>query len=108
MDLTKQEKKIAREVIEIGLQKEISKALFELDAILNDWKTKRLDNQDAWHKLYKKITSFDKYLARRYDGMSGSNYLLIIIGQLRDGIISESDLENFSGEIRLMLKQFVD
>ena len=75
---------------------------------MNDWKSELLGNQDTWHRLYKKITTFDKYIARRYDGMTGSNYLLVIIGQLRDGLISESDLENFSQEVRQVLKQFVE
>jgi len=108
MELSKGEKKIAREIIEIGLQKEFAKALLDLDAIMNDWKSEQLGNQDAWHRLYKKIITFDKYIARRYDGMTGSNYLLVIIGQLRDGLILESDLENLSEEVRQVLKQFIE
>ncbi|MDO9257395.1 MAG: hypothetical protein Q7U54_17885 [Bacteroidales bacterium] len=100
MELTKKEKKTAREVIETGLQKEFAKGLFDADTILTKWKNKRLDNREAYHSLYKQITGFDKHIARRYDDMTGSKYLFIVAAQLRDGIISENDLNEFSPEAK--------
>jgi len=43
---------------------------------------------------------FDKHISRRYDRISGSNYLFIIAGQLLDGVITENDLSNLSGEVQ--------
>ena len=100
MELSKQEKKIARQIIEIGLQKEFAKGLSDADTILNEWKNKSTDNRDTYHLLYKKISDFDKHIARRYDGMTGSKYLFIIAAQLQDSIISEIDLEEFSEAIK--------
>jgi len=108
MELSKREKKLAREIIEAGLQKEFTKGLLDADKILNDWKIKGLDNRNAYHNLYKHIIDFDKHIARRYDGMTGSRYLLVIIAQLQDGLISESDLENFSEEVKLALKRSIE
>lgn len=108
MQLSKREKKIAREIIEAGLQKEFKKGLLDADKILNNWKIKALDNRNAYHNLYKHIIDFDKHIARRYDGMTGSRYLLVIISQLQDGLISESDLENFSEEVKLALKRSIE
>ncbi len=104
IDLTKPEKKLARELIEKGLQKEFAKGLQAADSVLQKWKNKGLDNREAYHTLYKKITNFDKHIARRYDAMSGSRYLLVILGQLQDGVISEDDLEGFSEQIKGSLK----
>ena len=108
MELSKKDKKAAREIIEAGLQKEFAKGLFDADSILNDWKNKTKSNQEAYHSLYKHLIGFDKHIARRYNGMTGSNYLFIIAGQLRDGVISENDLNGLSEEVRLAIKMIAD
>lgn len=100
MELSKKDKKTAREIIEAGLQKEFAKGLFDADTILTEWKSKATGNREAYHSLYKQITGFDKHIARRYDGMTGSKYLFIIAAQLYDGIISENDLDEFSTEVK--------
>ncbi len=100
MELSKKDKKTAREIIEAGLQKEFAKGLFDADTILTEWKNKAIDNREAYYSLYKQIASFDKHIARRYDDMKGSTYLFIIAAQLSDGIISENDLNEFSPEVK--------
>ena len=100
MELSKKDKKTAREIIEMGLQKEFAKGLFDADSILTEWKNKAIDNREAYHSLYKQITGFDKHIARRYDNMTGSKYLFVIAAQLVDGIISENDLDEFSPEVK--------
>jgi uncharacterized membrane protein YebE (DUF533 family) len=104
MELTKKERKIAREIIEIGLKKEFSNGLLEADKVLNDWKNNSMNNHDAYHLLCQKIKNFDKHIARRYDGMTGSKYVYIVVAQLADGLISEEELEKFSEEVRLKIK----
>ena len=49
MELIKQEKKTAREIIERSLQREFAKALSDAGIILNEWKSKALDNSDAYN-----------------------------------------------------------
>ena len=100
MELSKKDRKTAREIIEVGLQKEFAKGLFDADTILTKWKNKAIDNREAYHSLYRQITGFDKHIARRYDNMTGSKYLLIITAQLRDRIITENDLDGFSEEVK--------
>jgi hypothetical protein len=104
MDLSKHDKKIAREIIEKGLQKDFAKALNKAYAIINDWKNKKYDNRDAYHKLFKQIDKSDSLIARRYDNMSGSKYLFIIAGQFIDGIIEEDDLKELSNDTILTIK----
>ncbi len=108
MELSKKDKKTAREIIESGLQKELAKELFDVDTILTGWKTKSKNDRDAYHSLYKHIIDFDKHIARRYDGMTGSKYLFIIAAQLRDGVISENDLSDLSNEVRQAIKMIAD
>ncbi|MHC1777349.1 MAG: hypothetical protein AB9834_18250 [Lentimicrobium sp.] len=104
MELSKEQKKIARGIIEAGLQKEFAKGLSKADAILNEWKIKGTNHGEAYHSLYRHIAAFDKHIARRYDEMTGSKYLFIISAQLRDGIIAEEDLNEFNPEVRGAIK----
>jgi hypothetical protein len=104
MELSKKDKKTAREIIEKGLQKEYAKGLFQFDSILNKWKDESLNNREAYLLLCKKLISYDKHIAGRYDRMTGSRYIFIIAAQLQDGIISENDLKDFSEEIIQAIK----
>ena len=104
MELTKRERKIAREIIEVGLMKEFSNGLLEADKVLNDWKNNGMNNREAYHLLYQKIKNFDKHIARRYDGMTGSKYVFIVVAQLADGVITEEDLEKFPEDVQLKIK----
>src|SRR6185295_5976442 len=99
-ELSKPEKKIARQIIEKGLQHELKTGIKNLEAIISEWKLKNKDHHDTYHLLYKSITDFDKGIARRYDRMTGSNYIWIIAGQLADGVITKQDLEPFNEEVK--------
>ena len=105
MELSKKEKKIAREIIETGLQKEFAKGLYGFDSILHNWKNKKTDDRDTYHLLYKSVRAFDKHIAHRYDGIRGSDYLFVIAAQLQDGIISENDLGKFSKEVKQAIER---
>ncbi|MCK4678112.1 MAG: hypothetical protein KAT48_08285 [Bacteroidales bacterium] len=45
LELTKSQKKIARQIIETGLQREFEAGIKKLDNILTEWKRKELDNR---------------------------------------------------------------
>lgn len=99
-DLSKKEKKIAREIIEKGLQSEFKTGINQLKEIIDKWNPNLPDHRETYHKLYKTLTDFDKHIAFRYDRISGSNYLAIIAAQLTDKVISINDLNEFSDEIQ--------
>ncbi|MBK8983480.1 MAG: hypothetical protein IPM38_14475 [Ignavibacteria bacterium] len=103
--LSKREKRIAREIIEKGLQVEYAKALNDAYTVLQNWKNKETDNRDAYHLLFKTVRDNDKHIARRYDGMRGSDYIDIIAAQLIDGIISEDDLKEFREETQIEITE---
>ena len=99
MELSKSDKKVAREVIEKGLQIELANGLKEAEKVISEWKNNQQNNRDAYHLLYKTIRDFDKHIARRYDRITGSNYIFIVMEQFVDGIITEEDLKDFSPEV---------
>jgi hypothetical protein len=106
MELSKANRKAARQIIEIGLQNEFRKGLSIAAAVIKEWESKAGDNQAYYHSLYSKIRDFDKHIARRYDGMRPSDYLFIIAAQLREGYISENDLASLSEEVKQQV-QFI-
>jgi hypothetical protein len=104
-NLSKKDKKVARQIIELGLQREFESGLKKASVVLDEWKAKARDNRDSYHLLFKTIRDFDKHIAARYDHMTGSRYGLIVVQQLIDGIIDESELSGFSDEVRQTIVQ---
>ena len=98
-ELTKSQKKIARQIIEKGLQKEYVDGIIELDNIISKWKIKKLANRDAWFELYDNLTKHDDHLSNRYDNMGGSKYLYVIAGQLASGVINRYNLTDFDEDV---------
>ncbi len=98
MELSKKDKKVARQIIEVGLQKEFGNGLNKIDKVLKKWQEEKQDNRESYHLLFKTLSDFDKHIAKRYDNMTGSKYLIIIASQLHDEIISEGSLSELSEE----------
>lgn len=99
-ELSKKDKKIAREIIARGLNKELKRGLLEFEAILQEWRSTSGDNKEFYHKLYGSVYDFNKQIAWRYDYMPGSQYLLVLTGQLRDQLIDPSELDAIDPEAR--------
>jgi hypothetical protein len=108
MELSKKDKRTAREIIDKGLQADYAKGLKQFDDILHEWKNKTLSNREAYMKLYSNVRKYDKHIARRYNYMTGSYYLYVLAGQLYDGLISPDDLQNFSDEIINSIKKLAE
>lgn len=108
MELSKNDKKIALEVIEKGLQNEFKANLTKYLQVLKEWEAHPVDNRETYNKLYKKVIKFDKHLGQRYDGMTDSKHLLIVAAQLVDGVISREDLEPFSEEVKQRIEQIIN
>ena len=96
IELSKPDRRAAREIIEKGLQQEFANGLDRSFQILSDWKAGNKSNRDAYHTLYEHIRVFDKHIARRYDNMKGSTYLFIIAGQIIDEVVDESEIQKLS------------
>jgi hypothetical protein len=97
-DLTKSEKKIARQIIEKGLMREYQNAIENLEGLITDWRQGKRDKRETYMELYQALKDHDKHIARRYNRISGSNYLLVIAGQLADKVVTVKDLEGLKKE----------
>jgi len=100
LDLSKAQKKIARQVIEIGLIREFESGIGEIDKVIRQWKDGKAETKETYYQIYEKLKKFDKHIARRYDGMTGSDYLFILAGQLAEGVIAIDDLSGFEEDVK--------
>ena len=94
------EKKIVRQVIETGLQRDFELSILDIDQIIQQWKSKKFSNQEAYHEIFGKVKKNDKYIARMYDDLRGSTYMMVLQGLLANKTISEADLSGFSETTR--------
>ena len=99
-EFSKLGKKIVREVIETGLQRDFESCILDIDQTIQQWKLKRLDNREAYHEIFGKVKANDKFIARMYDDLRGSTYMKTLQGLLANNTISEADLSGFSETTR--------
>lgn len=100
MDLPKGQKKTAQLLIREGLQRECDKHLKAVKRLLQNAESKGESPHDIYLKLYKKMDSFDRHIARRYDGMSSSRYFITILQLYREDILTPEDISQFSEEVQ--------
>ena len=117
-NLTKADKRLCRELIHKGLERECEEFVKQIQKIaakpiplaeLNE--PYREENgrsvEGPWHKkyikLYMKTVKFDKHIARRYDGLSGGHYLEGVFDLYLHDIISDEEIARFSEEPREIL-----
>ncbi len=104
-ELSKRDKKIARACIDKGLEAQFREALEELEGIITDWRAgKFAGHKEAYHRLYKTLEKKDRMISVRYDGLTGSRWLITVVGILRDGYISENDIKYFSDETKSRIR----
>lgn len=108
MELTKKDKKAARELIEIGLQRDFEDGLVKIEKILCNWRNKSLDNREAYHTVFKQVDQFNDYIASRYDNITGSHYLTTVVCLMMDKVVTENDLDDFSEEVQLYIKSVIN
>jgi hypothetical protein len=93
IELSKKDKKAARQIIETGLLREFQQSIQDIEEIMLRWQKDKTDSRKTYMDLYKTLTTHDKHISMRYDYMTGSKYVPIIIAQLVDGIIGPDDLQ---------------
>ena len=99
--LTKAQKKVARTLIDLALDRECAKLIRKVSKLSN----KPLDdvekpNHARYIELFKAIDSFDKRLQHRYDDITGGHYLEVISYLYAEGVLKEDDLEICDGEMK--------
>lgn len=99
--LTKAQKKVARTLIDLALERECAKLIRKVSRLSN----KPLDdvekpNHARYIELFKAIDSFDKRLQYRYDGIAGGHYIEVISYLYAEGVLKEDDLEICDEEMK--------
>jgi len=99
-ELSKPQKKIARTLIDSGLMKEYHNGIMMIDEIIREWKNNKLNNREAYLKIYKKLDRFDDHISNRYNNLSSSKYMFILAHQLSEGLITVDDLDELDEKFR--------
>jgi len=107
-ELSKREKKIARACIDKGIEAEFREGLEKFSSIIEEWKEgKYSSHKEAYHALFKAVDQKDHSIGRRYDGLSGSRWLITVAAILFDGYISEADIQEFSDETKSLINNLI-
>ena len=100
-ELSKSQKKIARKVMDKGLDNHYHRGLSDVKAIIQKWETGKFPgNHDAYMKLYQTVKKNDINIGRIYNDKGGSRWVEVIVSQLIDGVITVEDLVDFDEEVR--------
>lgn len=99
--LTKAQKKAARALIDLALERECANFIENVSKLSG----KPLDDLDKpnharYIEIFKLVDSFDKHIADRYDGMTGSRYVDTVSFLFFEGSLAEKDLEICDEELR--------
>jgi hypothetical protein len=106
-ELTKKEKKVARACIDKGLDTAFKEGLEKSEMVISDWQQRKFSsNKEAYQKLYKTLTDKDDAIARRYDGLTGSRWLLTVAQLFSEKVITEDDIAGFSDETKAVIRFF--
>ncbi|MGD0753902.1 MAG: hypothetical protein ABR927_02485 [Bacteroidales bacterium] len=100
-ELSKSQKKIARTVMDKGLENHYFKGLREVETIILNWQNGTFPNhKEAYMEMYKCVEKNDKHIAWLYNDKGGSRWVEVMAIQLADGVISVGDLKDFQEEVR--------
>ena len=105
-ELTKKEKKIARDIFAISIEKEFDAALQNSEAILAKWKTGNATGRQIFHEMRSYLNNNLKHLQHRYDDLRGSYYLITLAGIFKDGYITGEEIKDFSDEAKEAIKRY--
>lgn len=105
--LSKSQKKIARAVMDKGLDIHYGRSLREAESVIFNWnKGKFKDNREAYMKLYECVIKNDRHIGTIYNGKGGSRWVEIMVLQLADGVITLDDLKDFDEDVRNTIIQW--
>lgn len=100
-ELSKSEKKIARKVMDKGLDNHYIKALKAVQTIISKWEEGGFEsNRDAYMKLYTTVDKNNNNIARIYDNKGGSRWVEVMGMQLGQGVITMEDISEFDENVK--------
>jgi hypothetical protein len=106
-ELSKQEKKAVRELIDRGLNRDFIDGIISIKKICDTYIEGKSDPREYYHKLFSALHSKDKDIARRYDGIKGSQYLMRLGSLFSDGVLTQDDLRDVNEKLRMKLLPYM-
>ena len=121
IELTKSDKRLCRELIHVCLERECRKFVEDVQKIaskpiplaeLNAYYQEEsgVAVESPWHKQYikifNKVRSFDKHVARRYDDITGGHYLDAVLALYCDDLVTDDEISRFSEKVEEFLKRY--
>jgi hypothetical protein len=106
-DLSKKEKKIARQCIDKGLDTAFKEGLEKSEEVISEWQQGKFGtNKEAYHKLYKTLTDKDNAIGHRYNGLTGSGWLMVVAQLFSERVITEDDIKDFWDETKNIIRSW--
>jgi hypothetical protein len=100
-ELSKPGKKIARKVMDKGLDNHYIKALKAVQTIIAKWEKGGFEsNRDAYMELYTTVDKNNNNIARIYDNKGGSRWVEVMGMQLAQGVITMEDISEFDEDVK--------
>jgi hypothetical protein len=121
MELSKADKRLCRELINTGLERECRRFVEQIQLIANKPippeqlnEPYREENgqsiERVWHKrfikLFRATNEFNRHVALRYDHATGSHYLDCVAGLFLDKWLTDDEIARFSDEPRVYITSF--
>lgn len=64
------------------------------------------DSHENYLELYKKVATFGRHLAWRYDRLGGSKYFITVVGLYCDHVLSDEDINLFDEERQADIRKY--
>ena len=106
-ELTKKEKKRAKEIFSISIEKEFETALQNSEVIMAKWKNNTATSREIFYETRTYLNNFLKHQERRYDDLRSHDYLITLSEILKEGYITEKELQDFSDEAKEDIKRYI-
>ena len=107
MDLTKSQKKKVRELIDIGLYRDYTDGIKQVRELVSKFVEGQSDPREFYFRLYEMVKVRDKQIARRYNNLTGSYYLVTLISLVHDKIVKTEELVILDDELRNYILSWV-
>lgn len=105
-ELNKKDKKLARLLIDKSLNLQYNAALEEAQELISFWQQGKLTNSEAYLRLFKMLEKHDNSIAKRYNRLGGSKYLITVANILFEELITYDEVKDFSPEALEMINRF--
>src|SRR6185312_412346 len=106
-ELTKKEKKRAREIFSISIEREFETALQNSEKIIVKEKNNIATSREIFHETRTYLNNFLKHLELRYDDLRSHDYLITLSEILKEGYVKEEELQDFSDEAKENIKRYI-